>query len=199
MPEAKRGAPRKAGPTKMVYWPNCVVCNFMQANPAFKARLMQCSYFDPNGIESLPTVLHDWAEPFTAQTCYRHIERHQPEDRVKALIRFKEDEIDRRGQSPWKGKSPKYRGPRVPTATPLDAKELLEGEIVPEGNHERVLDSFIAKAEEKMKSGAMAITATNMLNAIKIKADIQKSAKDRRMDMIKSFFIGGGQKNETEN
>lgn len=56
--------------------------------------------------------------------------------------------------------------------------------------HEVALDEFIHEGRNKMARGELSITSQTLLQAIKTKADIEKNTKDRRMDMIKAFFLG---------
>lgn len=62
--------------------------------------------------------------------------------------------------------------------------------------HEQALDTFIDKGNHMVESGELKITATTYIQAIKAKADIQKSDKDRRYDALKSIFSGAAPKND---
>lgn len=59
-----------------------------------------------------------------------------------------------------------------------------------ETEHELGLDEFIKRGREKVNTGEIAINATSYLAAIRIKADIEKSSKDRKLDMLKQMFQG---------
>lgn len=141
----------------------------MKKNPAFRLRVMQSKYFNPAGHESVATVVHDFADPFTMPSMYTHLQRHQESDIQKARKRFKE--ID--------------HPHNVPLAKVAGA---VEGEVLSTQQHELGLDEFIREGREKLLRKEMTISASNYLEAIKIKAGIEKNTKDRRMDMIKSFF-----------
>ena len=160
---------------RQIYWPNCSVCKFMKKNPTFRLRVMQSKYFQPSGHESLATVVHDFGDPFKLAAIYMHMQRHQAQDLIAAKKRF--DSTNATG-------NPHNSSPVVPIAA-------VEGEVVSQGEHESALDEFIREGHEKLMRKEMPISATTFLAAIKIRSEINKSAKDRRLDMIKSFFAGG--------
>jgi hypothetical protein len=180
---------RKGRPElKQVFWRNCGTCNFMRLHPDFRLRMMQSTYFNPSGTESLLKVLHDFGDVLKPPSVYMHIRRHQQKD----LIRAREQFLHRAND----GKNVFIRqDARVP-GTP---DEAIEGEVVATGQHEAGLDEFIAEGRRKLLGGKMTITATNYLAAIKIRTEIDKSTKDRRLDMIKSFFGGGEKKDAPKN
>lgn len=146
----------------------------MKKNPTFRLRAMQSKYFQPSGSESLATVVHDFGDPFPIITVYRHMHRHQLNDLIKARQRFKEVEHPHTGL--------------------VQAAGAVEGDIVSKGEHELGLDEFIREGRQKLLRKEMTISATTYLAAIKIKSDVEKSTKDRRLDMVKSFFAGGDKK-----
>lgn len=65
-------------------------------------------------------------------------------------------------------------------------KEVVTGEVISEkANHEAALDNFIDKFQTMVRNDEIQITATTGLQAIKIKAEIQKGNKDRKLDALK--------------
>lgn len=84
-------------------------------------------------------------------------------------------------------------GDTVPANAPpaAVAAATVEGDVVSRAQHELGLDEFIRSGRDKLLRGEMTITATNYLQAIKIKSDNEKNTKDRRLEMIKNFFSGG--------
>jgi hypothetical protein len=142
---------------------------------------MQSRYFQPDGQETLKEVVHNFGDPLKISTIYMHMARHQPADLMRAKKRFTE--------------------PRREIEAPLpdEAKVLdtIDSSVLSQGYHERALDDFISQGREKLLKGELSITATTLLAAIKIRSEIDKSTKDRRLDMIKSFFAGGGNKEAT--
>lgn len=179
------GAGRKVS-TK-IYRKNCSVCQFMKKKPDFRLRVMQSTYFNPEGHESLAGVIAAFGMPFSLQLAYAHVQRHQPADRERMVKQRLEAEalkaIDRLPNS-------------SKVAGKVQIAAAVESEVVSNTAHERGLDMFIQQGHEMLLRKEMPITATNFLAAIKTKADIEKNTKDRRMDMIKAFFTGGGQKED---
>jgi hypothetical protein len=153
----------------------------MKKNPAFRLRVMQSKYFQPSGHESLATIIHDFGDPFKLSITYAHMKRHQPNDLIAAKKRFDALEVV----------NPHSSGPMPLAHIP---PEVIEGQVLSQGDHEATLSEFIQKGREKLQRGEMAISATTLLTAIKIRSEIDKSTKDRRLDMVKSFFAGGEKK-----
>lgn len=149
----------------------------MRKNPPFRLRCMQSKYFNPAGHESLAAVVHDFGDPFPLATMYMHMWRHQESDIQRARKKFKEIEHPHSSSKP----------------TPVD---VVEGDVVSKAEHEKTLDEFIFEGRQKLLRRELPITATTLLAAIKIRSDIDKTTKDRRLDMIKSFFAGGGKQVE---
>lgn len=147
----------------------------MKKNPPFRYRVMQSKYFQPSGTESLADVIHAFGDPFPQGSMYVHMGRHQENDVIQAKKRFSALE--------------------KPTGI-IPVAAAVEGEVMSAGVHEQGLDEFIQEGTEKLRRKEMTISATNYLAAIKIKADIQKTTKDRRLDMIKSFFAGSKGEND---
>lgn len=146
----------------------------------FRYKVMNSTYFKPEGNQSLAEVLREFGEPLKLATVYMHMARHQESDLMNARKRYK---------------SAATQDPTNPTNLPVLAG-AVEGEVVSQGEHEQALDAFIKEGYNKLRAREMNITATNFLAAIKIKSDNEKNTKDRRMDMIKSFF--SGKKDETK-
>lgn len=155
-----------------VYWPNCSVCQYMKKNSDFRYRVMQSTYFNPQGTENLMDVVHSFGDPFKSTTMYQHMRRHQAKDLIKAASKFDENGnllIDNRMK---------------PTI------EVIENPTSSTTNYELGLDEFIQAGRDKMARGELPISASTFVAAIKAKADIEKSTKDRRLDMVKAFFSG---------
>jgi hypothetical protein len=147
----------------------------MKKNPTFRLRVMQSTYFRPEGNESLATVVHDFGDPVKMPTVYMHMQRHQAKDLISARKRFEQsDKLDVHHTNDKLAKT----------------AAVVESEIISRGAHEVALDEFIKEGHEKLLRKEMPISATNFLQALKIKSDNEKNTKDRRLDMIKSFFTG---------
>ena len=171
MPGPENFKPRPgSGRVRQFYRKNCMPCQLMKKDPTFRLRVMQSRYFNPKGRESLASVVHDYGDPFALATIYAHMSRHQESDLQKARRRYAEVPH--------------------PHSTPLVVSSAVEGEVVSQSQHELGLDEFIREGREKLLRKEMSITATTYLQAIKIRTDIDKTTKDRRMEMIKNFFAG---------
>lgn len=171
---------RKGGVAK-VYWPNCSVCQFMKKNKDFRFRIMQSTYFNPQGNETMMDVVHTWGDPFGSSIMYAHFKRHQAKDLIRAASRFDDKGnlmIDKRMK------------PTVEVIEHIDPKATT--------NYELGLDEFIQSGRDKLARGEMQVSASTFVAAIKTKSDIDKNTKDRRLDMIKAFFVDNGQNQDAE-
>lgn len=146
-----------------IYWPDCKVCQYMKRNPPFKDQIMESSYFDPQGKESLAEVLHRWGDPFPMPSVYSHMRRHQSKE-TRAIDVIAPIE-----------------------AIPLDA---IETPVTSETAHERALDEIIAKGRQAIRTGELKVTLQGLNSAVKTKAEIERSTKDRRLEAVKAFFLG---------
>lgn len=169
---------RKSGVAK-VYWPNCSVCVFMKKNPGFRQRIMLSTYFNPQGAENMMDVVRAWGSPFGSSIMYAHFKRHQAKDLIRAASKFDENGnlvIDTRMK------------PTIEVVESIDPKSTT--------NYELGLDEFIKAGRDKLARGEMAISGTTFIAAINAKANIDKNTKDRRLEMIKSFFTNGQDKDD---
>lgn len=144
-----------------IYRPNCSVCQYMKRNRDFRQRVMQSTYFNPEGTETVMDINLAFGAPFKRAMLYAHLKRHQSKDLIKAK-------------------------PIVPAEVIMG----VEANSMSTTEHEVALDEFIHEGRNKMARGELSITSQTLLQAIKTKADIEKNTKDRRMDMIKAFFLG---------
>lgn len=155
-------------PLQRAYWPNCSVCQFLKKNKDIRDRIMQSTYFNPLGNESLLTIFHEVGDPFPPTSIYTHIQRHQTRDIIKAEKRLTKATTNR------------------PVISFVDDNNNLVGPP----QHVLGLDEFIREGREKLATGELGITSSTYLQAIKVKADIEKSTKDRRADLFKTMFKG---------
>lgn len=156
------------------YQKYCKTCKYMKKHEGFTYRLLHSKYFDPNGPETMPDVLRAFQVPIHLQTVYSCLKRHHANLNLRAAVVVTNDGkllIDKRMK---------------------ETQELIEAPANGETNHELGLDDFIAKGRNMLARGDMMITASTYLSAIKIKADIEKSTKDRRLDALKAMFQGAG-------
>lgn len=143
----------------------------MKGDSAFRYRVMQSTYFNPNGDETLMDVLHAFGDPFKPSSMYAHMQRHQIDDVIKAKEAFN------------KAMALQDALPPVSVANPVKVIEEQNKE-----EHEMALDEFIREGRDKLAEGKLTITASSFLTAVNIKANIKKSDKDRKADMIKAFM-----------
>lgn len=139
---------------------------------------MASTYFTPTGVETLSDVVYRYEVPLKLPAIYNHMKRHQWKDLQKA----------EEAQAPKEVTLPSVLQPPIVAA--------VEGEVVSTQDHEVGLDDFIRKGREKLMADQLPITATTYLQAIKIKADIDKNTKDRRLDAVKSLFKGAAPKQD---
>lgn len=124
----------------------------------------------------MAAVVHDFGDPFPMSNIYIHMMRHQESDIQRARTRFKEVEH--------------------PQNKMIKAAGAVEGQVLAAAPHEVTLDEFIREGRALLLRNELSITATTLLQAIKIRADVDKTTKDRRLDMIKNFFAGGNKNSE---
>jgi hypothetical protein len=139
----------------------CSVCRYMKAHGDFRLAVLNSNMFNRKNPETLPQVMYRYnITQFSRPALYQHIKKHMQVELAK-------DEP-----------------PVIISGIPID---VVGADIKP---HEIGLDHFIKLGTEKLKRGEMPITASNYLQAIKTKADIDKSNKDRKVDVLKSMFAG---------
>lgn len=138
----------------------------MKKHPEFREQINASKYLDPMGSETLLAVVHRWNDPFGASAMYQHMKRHQSRDLIRA------------------------EKAAVAAATPF---AVIEAPVDGQSQHDMGLDEVITLGRRSVASGQIKITGSLLLQAIKIKADIEKSTKDRRLDavkMMKGAFSG---------
>jgi hypothetical protein len=155
-------------PLQRVYWPNCRVCQFLKKNKDVRDRVLQSTYFNPYGNEALLSIFHDIGDPFPPSSIYTHIQRHQTRDIIKAEKRL--DNLDNAAV----------------------AVSLVETGTSNYPQHIEGLDEFIREGREKLARKDLSISSSTYLQAIKIKAEIERSTKDRKADLLKTMFAGAG-------
>ena len=168
MKERKPQLPRRT------YHPNCAVCQYEKAHKDFRYDMLKSTYFNPDGVETVTDVINRYGNPFKAPSFYAHLQRHRKKD---VELGKKNYEIKQQDKA------------LLPT-TPATLITAVESEVLATAPHEQGLDEFIRQGRTKLSMDEMPITPTNFLQAIKIKADIEKSTKDRRLDAVKSMFKG---------
>lgn len=174
-----------------VYFPKCTVCQYMKKHKEYRDACLRSTYFDPRGTESLGAVNDKWGTPVKVQTLYRHMQRHQTRDIVNA------EALARLNGTPlvWQ----RTRKPKeVDKEALTNTAAVVEAPVGSAQQHEQGLDDFIQKGRVKLATGEMTINAANYLSAIKIKADIEKNTKDRRIELLRNMFSGAAPKGQEE-
>lgn len=157
--------------SQQIYRPRCSVCQYMKKHKEFRLQIMQSSYFNPDSTLSPMELVKAFGAPITRPTLYRHLQKHQG---LSSLATIKNvEKLKEQGLITTTIKT---------IETPSDATEA----------HEQGLDEFIAQGRSKLARHELPISASTYLQAVKIKADIEKSTKDRRLDAMKAMFAGGG-------
>jgi hypothetical protein len=177
--------------------PRCSVCMRMKKDKPFREAVMQSTYFNLNGSETLLDVNNRYAQPFKMPTLYRHMQRHQAAD-----IQISEKLAEAKGVSTpnWQRRTRQTAHKEVPSELAKIDMEAIDNTVaIIEGGratsvHEQALDEFISIGRAKMDLGQVPISAANYIAAIKIKADIEKGNKDRKVDLLKNMFSGAAPK-----
>lgn len=156
---------------------NCQVCNYSKAHPDFHEAILHTKHIDINNKDTVTDVWKRFNVPLPYTSVMQHVRRHI----IPAYESFKERMIVRQAISDKK------------LVTEEDLKKALEGEVGTKASHEQTLDSFIDEFDELIKDGKVKITAQTGLQAIKIKADIEKANKDRKLDAFKMMVGASGQ------
>ena len=140
----------------------CKHCKYMKSHKGYAHEVFNSKYFDRDNELTLPQVLVKYNISITQQTVYNCLKKHFPQynPKLKDLI---------------------------PQLTNTVA--VIDGDPNT-STHEQALDEFIATGKRMVQNGEMVINPATYISAIKTKADIEKSSKDRKLEMMKAFFSG---------
>lgn len=178
-----------------------MVCQYMKKHQDYRFACLRSTYFDPNGTESLLAVHERFGNPFKQPTLYRHMQLHQKRDIERSERLAK---VNGEPSKVWQRntvKSVVKADPEVEKTKELlqNTEKVVEAPVGPRQQYEIGLDEFIALGRDRLQHNEMAISATNYIQAIKVKAEIEKTTKDRRLEMLRSMFQGAApQKKEGE-
>lgn len=173
-----------------MYWPNCSVCQYMKKHQDFRAACLRSTYFDPNGRESLLSVCERWGYPIKMPNVYRHMQRHQIKDIERSERLAK---VSGEPSKVWQ-RTAGNRGLEKKPVELTNTEEIIEAPVETRQRYEVGLDEFIEAGRDRLKHNEMAISAPNYISAIKVKADIERTTKDRRLEMLRSMFAGAAPK-----
>lgn len=138
----------------------CSVCRYMNYHGDFRLAVLNSNMFNRKNPETLPQVMYRYNV-----SAFKLATLRQHIRRHMQVELAKDD-------------------PVIISGIPID---VVGQDLKP---HEIGLDHFIKLGTEKLKRGEMPITASNYLQAIKTKAEIEKSTKDRKADIFKAMFTG---------
>lgn len=179
----KKKKTREATNSHRIYWPGCSVCQYLKKHQDLKLALMNSSYFNADGVESVPQVLARYNVSIPLTNMYTHFKRHQAKDlenrRLQVALKQVEDAREH------KQLIKRTEGPVAIQGVPID---VLGDDYKPE--HVLGLEEFIKAGREKMRRGEMPFTASNYLQAIKIHSEIDKAKQDSKVDVFKTMFAG---------
>lgn len=177
----------------------CSVCEYMKKHKDFKHDIMHSTYIDPKGTENLYEVNERYGTPIKPVTLYRHMQVHQKRDidtaERLAQITGEESKNWQRRTVRSVNKLPKQKKSKIDKAVLENTVAVVEEvKLTATQAHEIGLDAFIAMGTDRLKHKEMSISASNYLAAIKIKAEIERTTKDRRLEMLRSMFAGAAPK-----
>lgn len=175
----------------------------MKKHKDYRYACMRSTYFDPNGGESLKAVNERYGNPFILPTLYRHMTRHQKKDieisETMASISGEPSKVWQRNTNQTSHKREAEKEV-IKKSEDLIANtvDVVEADVLPRQGYEIGLDEFIALGRDRLKRGDMSISSSNYIAAIKVKAEIERTTKDRRLEMLKNMFVGAAPKKEID-
>lgn len=144
------------------YQKYCKHCKYLKTHKLYRHDVFNSKYFIKGAELSVPQCVDKYQVPINIQTVYNCLKKHFPQYNPKV---------------------------REILGDPLDnTVKVIDGET----DHESALDRFILEGDKLVRSGQMEISATNYISAINAKTNIQKNKGDRKMELIKEFFLGDG-------
>ena len=161
-----------------IYYARCTVCAYMKENPNWYAQFKKINYFDPSSPENASEFFIRTSPPFSRESYYRHLRHHTA--LLKSMIA--------------NAKSRNVKGTLVKQEV-IDLKVFADDSP---SDHVDALDDVINRFHRAVREGKVPMTMQGGLQAIKIKADIEKSNKDRKVDLFKAFSSMGN-KNAKDN
>ncbi len=158
---------------KQIYYPRCQTCAYMKKNQDWYKQLLQTSYYDEASPETPGQFYARTAPPFPQRAYYRHLQNHSQKVKEK-LAR----EAIRKAKN-------------LATVTQQHNIELDElqrvVEVESKSDYTGALDDIIRKFHADVKSNRIKVTGGIGMQAIKLRADIDKGKKDQKIDVLKMF------------
>lgn len=155
----------------------CKTCQYTLDHKRFHDDLLNTTYFDPNGFESIPELIRRFK--VNKSLGYRNVMYHVTHHVAPVQ---KHNEI--------------IKAEAAAAQKVISEKELAQAIAVPTADteYERALDTTIEMYHQQLKTGKLKLTVNTGLQAIKTKAEIESKNRDRKLDFLKAFSAMG-QKN----
>lgn len=156
----------------------CNVCKLAKHDQQLKRRIIHSNYYGISDMEPLTAIQKDYSGAFNYETLRRHVSKHW------VLTENEKEKYRLRTQD----KPP----------TQIIATETQLPQTAPYVNEDEVFDEVIQKGLEKLKSGEMQLSATNVIKAAESKANLNLKRKDQQLkiqEMIWHFASGQAEGN----
>jgi len=154
-----------------MYYPRCRTCAYAKENSHWRKQLQQTRWFDENSPETISDFYHRTTPPVPYLAFYRHMLNHTTVMKHSLENRKKKEQglpINRE------------------IAPDILVPDLSNVEVV-DTDYMGALDETIRKFHTAVRTNKIPLSLTGGLQAIKIRADIDKSNKDRKLDAFKAF------------
>lgn len=170
----------------MLWSKRCVCCQYMKNNALFRSRIYNSTHFNHASHESVRDVLEDMNPVYTLKNgkvvsvSYAVVLRHLRDHKFAELsAKTRKSIAERRIELEKK------------TEAQVMVQKALEGEALELINskepHVAALDTIISQGRDMLLKSQIKLKSSDILAAIKIKADIEKGQKDRTADLIKTL------------
>lgn len=133
-------------------------------------QLLATDWFDPRSPERSVDFFRRTAPPMPYLAFHRHLQNH-------TTISKKRAEVARNLHATGRIDNRK-------DIIPFEIGDVVDGKAA---DHEQALNDTIRKFHTAVRNNKIPLTLTGGLQAIKIKADIDRSNKDRKIDLVKLF------------
>lgn len=160
------------------YESRCNVCRLAKHDQQLKRRIIHSTYYGISNLEPLTAIQKDYSGAFVYETLRRHVNKHwvlTDEEKIKYKKRTQGELVKK-----------------------LPATETQLPQITPYVNEDEVFDAVIKQGLEKLQSGEMELSATNVIKAAESKANLNLKRKDQQLkiqEMIWHFASGQAEGN----
>lgn len=134
------------------------------------------TYFEPDSHENINDIIADYPGSPSRGAVYMHLKNHKFAMHNPAqFLKTAEKRLENEG----KGEVLQLIG----SALNSETVEVLSQKP----NHIEVLDAIISEGREQILNRKIKLKPSDVLTAVKIKADIEKGQKDRTKDLIQTL------------